>query len=646
MPPPDQQSGPSSPSDSPVSSVHSHEVISPNQDRVLYADGLRLTFQRPVPPPKPAPVVTERSGQRRNCSRSLWTLSSSWYIWEVLAVILSAATLVAIIAILAKFNHQPQPAWKHVSLNSVISWLSTISKGCVLYAISEALGQLKWVWFAQKTRPMLNLQAFDSASRGFYGSGELIWTLRFRHFAVWGSLAVILALAFDPFTQNLIHYFPNIVNDPSQRAFVANSTYYNTTGPPLQNHAIVWVDPSLKANVYNSLFNNDQSKPWATPQYVCTTGNCIWGPTAAIEVRARCSNVTDQLNITCTTITDTPAGYNGATNCTASLPLTNTTAWFLSDMDVLQPLSIATVHAATALVYKNASLPPIQMVAPHNLSMSTIFTANTTRWRATECSIQPLVHSFNASVTDNIYTETTLATWEKSWTTWDQGLDIPDSELQKMQSGQYFDPPWGIEHGMQPNTSFMISSLAGSSLDTFFEGLFTGVWFRRSLDSSSFIAGPLGMYAAPDFIQAMAIGNTTGCDVATMDKLQCAMENVAAAMTKSFRDSAYIAADSDPTRARMAAGRTRTSMTYVQVRWQWIVLPALVWVLGAATLAGTMWKSRSTKAPKWRNDPMPLLFLLQRRRGDAVGVAERESGEKAEALRVKLYESNGRIALG
>ncbi|KAE8420070.1 hypothetical protein BDV36DRAFT_293719 [Aspergillus pseudocaelatus] len=645
--PPDRQNE-ASRSDSPVSSVHSHdESISANGDHILYADGLRLTYHPPAPQPqRPSPEVTEKRNQRKLFGQSIWTLNSAWYVWEVLAVILSAATLIAIIVILTKFDQQPQPTWGHVSLNSVISWLSTISKGCVLYAISEALGQLKWVWFAQGTRPMTNLRAFDSASRGFYGSGELIWTLRFRHFAVWGSLAVILALAFDPFTQNLIHYFPNSVVDPYQRAFLANSTYYNTTGPPSQNYAIVWVDPSVKANVYNSLFNNDQSKPWATPKYICNTSNCTWGPTAAIEVRARCSNVTDQLNATCFTVTNNPAGYDGTTNCTATLPLANTTAWFLSGMDVLQPLSIATVPATTALIYKNATLPPIQMVAPTNLSPNTMFTENTTKWHATECSIQPIVHSFNATVTNNIYSETTIATWEKGWATWDTDLNISESELQKIPTGMYFSPPWGLDQGIAPNTSFMLSGLAGSSLDTFFQGLFTGVWFMRSIYSSSFVPGPLNMYAAPDFIQTMAMGNITGCDEGSMDKLQCAMENVAAAVTKSFRDSVFLGTDSgDSVRARMAAGKAMASMTYVEVRWQWIVLPGLVWVLGAVTLVGSMWKSRGVRAPKWRNDPIPLLFLF-RGRGHGVGVSEREAEDKAEGLRVKLYESNGRMALG
>ncbi|KAB8228681.1 DUF3176 domain-containing protein [Aspergillus alliaceus] len=591
--PPEPHVGTSCPV-SPVSSVHSHELVMRAEERSPDTYGRSRTTDEhgaaPDLPLKLSPEVQETNRQGNDQTWTVWSLISDWFIWEVLAVLLSAVTLAAIVAILAKFDHKPQPVWKHVSLNSVVSWLSTISKGCVLFAISEALGQLKWVWFAKKSRPMLNLRAFDSASRGFYGSGELMWALRFR-------------------------------------ALLANSTYYNTTGPPLQNGALFWVDPSLKANVYNSLFNNDRSRPWATPQYVCSTSNCTWDPIATLEVRARCSNVTDRLDISCSAVTGDDLGYNGLTNCTASLPVSNTTAWFLSGMAVKRPLSIATVQARSALVYKNASLPPIQMVVPDGLGMDgTTLRDNNTRWQATECSIQPMVHSFRAIVKNNVYKEDSIATWETSWATWDENLPLSTEELQKLTPGMYFQPPWGPDQGVHPNTTFGFSAQAGLSLQTFFQDLFTGYSFMRSIYSASFIPNSNTLYAGADFIQAMALGNITDCNATTADKLRCAMDNVAAAMSKSFRDSRFIAANSDPGTAQMAGGRAISSVTYVEVRWPWIVLPVLVWVLGAATLVGAMWKSRRAGVPKWKNDPIPLLSLYQGDPGKAVQAVGAGSG--------------------
>ena len=80
--------------------------------------------------------------------------------------------------VLARYDHRPQPTWRYVSLNSMISWLSTISKGCVLFSISEGIGQLKWVWFARKSRPLIDLGTFDGASRGIWGCAGLVWRLK------------------------------------------------------------------------------------------------------------------------------------------------------------------------------------------------------------------------------------------------------------------------------------------------------------------------------------------------------------------------------------------------------------------------------------------------------------------------------------
>ncbi|PYH88760.1 hypothetical protein BO71DRAFT_390984 [Aspergillus ellipticus CBS 707.79] len=147
------------------------------------------------------------------------------WLWELCCVILSGGVLAAMAIILAKYDGHAQPNWRNVSLNSVISWLSTLAKAGILYAVSESLGQLKWIWFSQR-RPLSDLGCFDSASRGVTGSVLLAWLLRGRHFAVFGSMAIIMALAFDPFVQNLIHYVPRLVKDNSQTSLIGKAVTY------------------------------------------------------------------------------------------------------------------------------------------------------------------------------------------------------------------------------------------------------------------------------------------------------------------------------------------------------------------------------------------------------------------------------------
>lgn len=153
---PSQQNEESRPN-SPASSVYSHASFSQNEDHnsSTYAP-LPTSSQGEAisePPRKSSlsAAVDEKDQHKAKTKRSIWTLGSDSFLWEILAMVLATGLLVAIIVILARLNHHPQPSWKRVSLNSPISWLSTISKACVLFATSEALGQLEWVWFTQKS---------------------------------------------------------------------------------------------------------------------------------------------------------------------------------------------------------------------------------------------------------------------------------------------------------------------------------------------------------------------------------------------------------------------------------------------------------------------------------------------------------------
>lgn len=116
--------------------------------------------------------------------------TDDWWIWETIGVIGSALAIIGIVVLLNRFDGQPQPDWAyanettgkgfHISLNSVLSWLSTVARICALMPITKGLGQLKWVWFAEKDRVLSDFDAFDSATRGLTGSAMLMWRLKGR----------------------------------------------------------------------------------------------------------------------------------------------------------------------------------------------------------------------------------------------------------------------------------------------------------------------------------------------------------------------------------------------------------------------------------------------------------------------------------
>ena len=127
--------------------------------------------------------------------------SADWWIWEIICLFISGGALIAIVIFLSSINNKPQPSWaigdSHcveipgsdktvcrrsagISVNSVVSWLGTLARLCLFVPLANSLGQLKWAWVSGKSRPLLDLDAFDSASRGVTGSVQLIWRLKAR----------------------------------------------------------------------------------------------------------------------------------------------------------------------------------------------------------------------------------------------------------------------------------------------------------------------------------------------------------------------------------------------------------------------------------------------------------------------------------
>lgn len=144
------------------------------QDSLLDAHNSTIktkTVSSSTTPNDPLEKKTSRGSSGLQVSKDYWA-------WELFGVLGSAALIIGIAIILHRFDGKRQPSWKHVSLNSLISWLSTAARFFLLVPITRGLGQLKWVWFAKKERPLSDLEEFDSASRSVPGSIKLLWRLK------------------------------------------------------------------------------------------------------------------------------------------------------------------------------------------------------------------------------------------------------------------------------------------------------------------------------------------------------------------------------------------------------------------------------------------------------------------------------------
>ncbi|PWY75190.1 hypothetical protein BO94DRAFT_568556 [Aspergillus sclerotioniger CBS 115572] len=502
------------------------------------------------------------------------------------------------------YDGRRQPEWSNISLNSAISWLSTLAKACILYAVSESLGQLKWVWFAQRSRPLSNLGDFDSASRGVRGSALLLWALKGRHFAVLGSMTVLMALAFEPFIQNSVQYVSRSIEDRFQVSLLGKTVQYNTVGP-LMGGDLYYVDPVLKANIYSSLTNQDSTRPWAVPQYTCPTGNCTWDAMASLGFESRCTNITSYLHRNCTSLSDTNSTNNALYNCSISLP-SNLGLWYIANGDAATLSVIAPESPEVGLGYRGTPFEVVQYILAAGTNangtggsgISSTLT-ETSLFTATECALVPIVQLFNASVSLSVYQESQIANWTANETDW-AGISI--TPVIPSDTGP-FSP--------ELNQTFGFGDEAWVATSYYINNLFAGRVVAAS-DSFEFISAAI-TYAAGDTLEAIFYGNFTATGCMADDPLTCAMGNVAAAMTKTMRDDAFSTAvgfDKDEdVHSQQAVGHTHVTVLFVEIRWVWLALPVAVWLLGAVSCIGAAWKSYRAGTRPWMTSPLPLVLM-------------------------------------
>ncbi|KAF2092691.1 hypothetical protein NA57DRAFT_49700 [Rhizodiscina lignyota] len=538
---------------------------------------------------------------------------TDWWQWELVGVTVSLACLAAIMGLLAHLDDKPQPEWaRHmciagrcksvsVAVNSVISWLSTVAKICVLLPITRGLAQLKWVWFAEEPRQLKDMDTFESASRGLTGSAMLLWKLKGRHIAAVGALAVILSLGFDPFIQNLVTYGTQPYNNGTQIAYVTNATTYTIPGITDAND----IDIGMKTNIYAATFASDPNEAWGTPLYSCPTGNCKWDTTLSLGVCARCTDLSSQLKMNCSTESDSP------TFCDTHSTYSNIGAF---------PLLWTKSIAAYDTEYIKESTPLV----------------------ANECILFACMSVYNATVdqqnvatgpalSGSVYTENVIEVFENF--TGGPGGDMT------LEIG----PLPG--YGLHTRRTFSIEYETQRDMNTYFNGFLSGRASRTPSGSGWIFGDAVG--GPSDLMQAIYENQNLDCFPENpKDKVACAMENIARAATKSMRDASVLkpgvnARSANFTGAGIAVGQVFSPTIFIHVQWPWIILPALVWVMSCIMFIGTAWKTRRAGVKAWRTSPLALVFLgLDQDAAEKVrqhGLSGEGLVKKAEDLQVQMH---------
>lgn len=246
-------------------------------------------------------------------------LANTW-IMELVASLLSLSSLAGLVGILAFADGQQILVWHGITLNTLVSAIATVSKLCALYAAASAISQTKWNMASHIPVSLLEFEAVDMASRGAFGCLQLLLrgnNMNVQHVkangcaslmirsSTFGAMAFLIAIAFDPFTQQLVQYrrfvefsLEDTATIPFARRYsggtihrvqATNSTVDPTTG--IRGEVIlVAADFSMQAAILNGLTRSVDEVKQQLPLR-CPSANCTWESVESLAVCSKCEDV-------------------------------------------------------------------------------------------------------------------------------------------------------------------------------------------------------------------------------------------------------------------------------------------------------------------------------------------------------------------
>ncbi|KAJ4420912.1 hypothetical protein N0V82_004092 [Gnomoniopsis sp. IMI 355080] len=374
--------------------------------------------QRPV-----QPAVRPKLSHSRHVLK-YWCL-------EILTVIVAVLLLVAIISLLSYYDGRYMPEWPFdINLNSAIAFLSTFLRAAIVAAVAEIIGQIKWTWFTERTRPLHHLQDFDSASRSILGSIRLvlvvIWNCGFTSAGLLGisaALVTIVSLAVGPVTQQAVRTAACPLRLPDVRSaipaanYVPGSSSYYRVGAGSYELEVDMKSAMLKGLTEQAGSDNNGV------DITCKTGNCSWpdygtGVThASIGLCSSCLDTTDFVSPSGfgpnVTLPDEGAYVNyGMSGQYMWVGYSNLSAYaslFSEDFATAAAVSVSNfsiLAASTSPCTTDADTG--KLTCPHDISQSSNtsyqYQANGD-YIAASCVLYPCMKEYWARYEDNVLTE-------------------------------------------------------------------------------------------------------------------------------------------------------------------------------------------------------------------------------------------------
>ena len=543
-----------------------------------------------------------------------WLRRSAWTT-EFLSCIIALAALAAIVITLAVHQGKPLPKWPStISINSLIAIFTSILKAAMLLPIAEGLSELKWIWFAT-TQPLTDMNRFDSASRGPWGSFKLFF-IRPSLLAYLAAGITIIALAIDPFTQQILQYYECLIPSPDGISTVVRTNNYTASG--FHTGAL---EQSLDGPMAAALYQGVLAPPanaTASIDFQCASGNCTFPASESVSYRslAMCTSVDD--------ITHSLTG-NGTENH-YELPSGLATG----DATLFVSAGSGTGNTEDAPLF---SFETVMIKCKGGGNASTAACMQTEPW-AFRATLYPCIHTYGkVSISKTILGEELLSTTRLPFMNMSDGLyfslagNVPsfpgiDCTPSNHPAGNNTLPTGLLRNGMRYITNPYQDAGRTTQMLWFnpactYEFAINPVLALTEYLSTAFfglvgdpneLQAPYG--AAPDVVGDAWLLRLYAGGEADLTSVNNFMQGLANAMTAIMRQRG------DASNSVPATGTMLASTTCIRVHWQWLTLPIALLTLTivfffAVVLQSQQYTRRSANQEgrkAWKSSSLPLLW--------------------------------------
>ncbi|PVI02014.1 hypothetical protein DM02DRAFT_590107 [Periconia macrospinosa] len=220
------------------------------------------------------------------------------WLWEIVAWFIGTLIIVGAVVLLKKLDQTPVRDWPiNIQPSTVITAMAYAIQSALLVATQACISQLKWSSFKQSRRT-IDLERYDQASRGPYGSMKILFRLsRKPRLVHLGAIATVLMVVFSAFFQQALETRLKEVEDSTGVSSLTYATDYKPqTDLPIyiqKNGKSYGADQYLANAIISSMAVN--SKDITDNPAVCPSGQCKFPSYTTLALCHSIENVTSQL---------------------------------------------------------------------------------------------------------------------------------------------------------------------------------------------------------------------------------------------------------------------------------------------------------------------------------------------------------------